>query len=61
MPKKIDPKVKERCLQQMLVHAAEYPNPTEAAAVVAKRIGVGAKTPGFRSSWTFGGLVGPDS
>ena len=24
MPKKIDPKVKERCIQQMLEHAAEY-------------------------------------
>ena len=44
MPKKIDPKVKERCLQQMLDHAAEYPNPTAAAEVVAKRNGVGAET-----------------
>ena len=44
MPKKIDPKVKERCLQQMLDHAAEYANPTAAAEVVVKRNGVGAET-----------------
>ena len=40
MPKKVDPKVKERCVQQMLDHIAEYPNPTAAAQVVAKRNGV---------------------
>ena len=40
MPKKVDPKVKERCVQQMLDHVAEYPNPTAAAQVVAKRNGV---------------------
>jgi len=34
MPKKFDPKVKERCVQQMLEPAAEYPNPTAAAEVV---------------------------
>lgn len=44
MPKKIDPKVKERCVQQMLDHASEYPNPTAAAEVVATRNGVGAET-----------------
>ncbi len=44
MPKKIDPKVKERCVQQMRDHVAEYPNPTAAAEVVAKRNGVGAET-----------------
>jgi transposase len=44
MPKKIDPKVKERCIQQMLEHASEYPNPTAAAEVVAKRNGVGTET-----------------
>jgi len=44
MPKKIDPKVKERCVQQMLDHVAEYPNPTAAAQVVAKRNGVGAES-----------------
>jgi len=31
MPKKVDPKVRERCVQQMLDHVAEYPNPTAAA------------------------------
>jgi len=44
MPKKIDPKARARCLQQMLDHAAEYPNPTAAAEVVAKREGEGAET-----------------
>jgi len=44
MPKKIDPKVKERCVQQMLDHVSEYPSPTAAAEVVAKRNGVGAET-----------------
>lgn len=44
MPKKIDPKVKERCIQQMLDHVSEYPNPTAAAEVVAKRNGVGTET-----------------
>ncbi len=44
IPKKIDPKVKERCVQQMLDHVAEYPNPTAAAQVVAKRNGVGAES-----------------
>lgn len=44
MPKKIDPKVKERCVQQMLEHAQEYPNPTAAAEAVAKRNGVGTES-----------------
>ncbi len=44
MPKKIDLRVKERGLHQMLDHAAEYPNPTAADAVVAKRNGMGAET-----------------
>lgn len=44
MPKIIDPKLKERCVQQMLEHAHEYPNPTAAAAVIAKRNGVGKET-----------------
>ena len=44
MPKKIDPKVKERCVQQMLEHVLEYPNPTAAADVVANRNGVGGET-----------------
>jgi hypothetical protein len=42
MPREIDPKVKERCVQQILDHVAEYPNPTAAAQVVAKRTRVGA-------------------
>jgi len=44
VPKKIDPKIKERCLQQMLEHVSEYPNPTAAAEAIAKRNGVGAET-----------------
>lgn len=44
MPKRIDPEVKERCVQQMLEHAAGYPSPTQAAEVVGKRNGVGAET-----------------
>ena len=44
MPKKIDPKVKERCVQQMLEHVAEDPNPTAAADVIGKRNGVGGET-----------------
>lgn len=44
MPKKIDPKVKERCVQQMLEHVQEYPNPTAAAEVVPRRNGVGTES-----------------
>ncbi len=33
MPKRIDPKVKERCVQQMLDHVSEYPSPTAAAGM----------------------------
>ncbi len=44
MPKKIDPKVKERCVQRTLDYVAGYPNPTAAAQVVAKRNGVGAES-----------------
>ena len=44
MPKKIDPKVKERCVQQMLEHVSKYPNPTAAAEAVAKRNGVGTES-----------------
>ena len=40
MPKKIDPKVKERCVRQVLEHRAEYSSLTAAAAVVARREGV---------------------
>jgi transposase-like protein len=44
VPKRIDPKVKERCVQQMLEHVSEYPNPTAAAEAVAKRNGVGQES-----------------
>jgi len=44
VPKKIDPKVRERCVQQMLEHAQEYPNPTAAAEAVAKRNGIGTES-----------------
>ena len=37
MPKKIDPKVKERCVQQMLDHISEYPNPAPAAEAAGVR------------------------
>jgi transposase len=44
VPKKIDPKVKERCVQQMLEHAKEYANPTAAAEAIAKRNGVATES-----------------
>ena len=44
MPEKIEPNCKEHCVQQMLEHLAEYPNPSAAAEGVAKRNGVGAET-----------------
>ena len=44
MPKRIDQKVKERCVQQMLDHVREYPSPTAAAEVVGKRNGVAGET-----------------
>lgn len=44
MPKKIDPAVKERCVRQVLDHLQEYPSLTAAAAVVAKREGVGKES-----------------
>lgn len=44
MPEMIDPKVKKRCLQQMLEHVSEFANPFAAAEDIAKRNGVGAKT-----------------
>ena len=44
MPKEIDPKVKERCLQQMLEHVSEYPNPTAAPEAIAKSSGACAET-----------------
>jgi len=44
MPKKIDPKVKERCVRQVLEHQAEYSSLTAAAEVVARREGLGKET-----------------
>lgn len=44
MPKKIDPKVKERCVQQMRDHVHEYPTSTAAAAAIARRNGVGQES-----------------
>ena len=44
VPKKIDPKVKERCVRMVLDHLQEYPSLTAAAAVVAKREGVGKES-----------------
>jgi transposase-like protein len=44
VPRTIDPKVKERCLQQMLEHVSEYPNPTAAAEAIARRNGVGTES-----------------
>ena len=44
MPKKIDPKVKERCVRQVLEHLPEYPSLTAAAESVARREGLGKET-----------------
>lgn len=44
MPKKIDPRVKERCVQQMRDHVHEYPTATAAAAAIARRNGVGQES-----------------
>jgi transposase len=44
MPKKIDPKVKERCVRQVLEHQGEYSSLTAAAEVVARREGLGKET-----------------
>ena len=44
MPKKLDPRVKERCVQQMLEHVSQYPNPTAAAEAVASRNRVGTES-----------------
>ena len=41
MPKKIDPKVKERCTRLVLDHLSEYPSLTAACTAVARREGVG--------------------
>lgn len=44
MPKKIDAKVKERCVRLVLDHLAEYPSLTAAAEAVAGREGVGKES-----------------
>lgn len=44
MPKKIDPKVRERCVRQVLEHLAEYPSLTAAAEAVARRESVGKES-----------------
>ncbi len=41
MPRKIDPKVKERCTRLVLDHLPEYPSLTAACTAVARREGVG--------------------
>jgi transposase len=44
MPKKIDAKVKERCVRLVLDHLSEYPSLTAAAEAVARREGVGKES-----------------
>ena len=44
MPKKIDAKVKERCVRPTLGHLAKYPWVTAAAEAVARREGVGKES-----------------
>ncbi len=44
MPKKIDEKVKERCVRLVLDHLPEYPSLTAAAEAVARREGVGKES-----------------
>ena len=44
MPKKIDPRVKERCVRQVLDHLPEYSSVTAASEVVARREGLGKET-----------------
>ena len=44
MPKKIDPKVKERCTTLVLEHLAEYPSLTAACESVARREGIGSES-----------------
>lgn len=44
MPKKIDAKVKERCVRLVLDHLGEYPSLTAAAEAVARREGVGKES-----------------
>lgn len=44
MPKKTDPKVKERCVRLVLDHLQEYSSLTAAAEAVARREGVGKES-----------------
>lgn len=44
VPKKIDPKVKERCVWQVLEHLPQYPSLSAAAEVIARREGVGKES-----------------
>ena len=44
MPKRIDAKVKERCVRLVLDHLTEYPSLTAAAEAVARREGVGKES-----------------
>lgn len=44
MPKKIDAKVKERCVRLVLEHLQEYSSLTAAAEAVARREGVGKES-----------------
>lgn len=44
MPKRIDPKVRERCVRLVLDQLQEYPSLTAAAEAVARREGVGKES-----------------
>lgn len=44
MPKKIDPKVKERCVRLVLDHLQEYPSLSAAAEAVGRQEGVGKES-----------------
>ena len=44
MPKKIDARVKERCVRLVLEHQGEYASLSAAAAAVARREGVGKES-----------------
>jgi transposase-like protein len=44
VPKRIDAKVKERCVRLVLDHLPEYPSLTAAAEAVARREGVGKES-----------------
>ncbi len=44
MPKKIDPKVKERCVRLVSDHVQEYSTMTAAAQAVARREGVSSES-----------------